>query len=196
LVCSVHIVFIQTRFCSSKSDPLLFVLHRGNSTTYLLLCIDDIILTDSHTSLLSTIIHQLRSEFAMTDLGPLAHFLVILVQCTRDGLFLSQQQYALELLDRAHMSNCNPCLTPADTKSKPSLSDGNPLSNPMEYHSLAGALQYLKLTRLDICFVVQQACFSCILPPIDICICSNGFYVTSKELFTMGFFFPSPPPPI
>jgi hypothetical protein len=145
-------------FCSSKSDPSLFDLHRGKSTAYLLLYVDDIILTTRHTSLLKTIIHQLRSEFAMTDIGPLAHFLGISVQRTRDSLFLSQQQYDAELLYHAHMSNCNPCLTPVDTKSKPSLSNGKPISNPTEYHSLAGTLQYLTLTRPDICFAVQQAC--------------------------------------
>jgi hypothetical protein len=56
------------------------------------------------------------------------------------------------------MTNYNSCLTPADSKSKPSLSDGTLLENPMEYRSLAGALQYLTLTRPDICYVVQQVC--------------------------------------
>jgi hypothetical protein len=56
------------------------------------------------------------------------------------------------------MTNYNSCLTPADSKSKPSLSDGTLLENPMEYQSLAGALQYLTLTRPDICYVVQQVC--------------------------------------
>jgi hypothetical protein len=56
------------------------------------------------------------------------------------------------------MTECNPCLTPADTKSKPSITDGHPLDNPTEYRSLTGALQYLTLTRPDICFAIQQAC--------------------------------------
>jgi hypothetical protein len=56
------------------------------------------------------------------------------------------------------MTQCNSCLTPADTKSKPSITNGRPLDNTTEYRSLIGALQYLTLTRPDICFVVQQAC--------------------------------------
>jgi hypothetical protein len=44
-----------------------------------------------------------------------------------------------------------------DTKSKPSVSDGQPLVNATEYRSLAGALQYLTITQLDINFAVQQA---------------------------------------
>jgi hypothetical protein len=54
------------------------------------------------------------------------------------------------------MSNCNSCLTPADTKSKPYITDGKPLANATEYQSLAGALQYLTLTHLDISYAVQQ----------------------------------------
>jgi hypothetical protein len=56
------------------------------------------------------------------------------------------------------MSNCNPCLTPIDTKTKHSIADGQPLPNPTIYRSLAGALQYLTLTRSDIIYAVQQAC--------------------------------------
>jgi hypothetical protein len=80
------------------------------------------------------------------------------VHRTPTGLFLCQEQYATDLLQHANMQNCNPCLTPVDTKSKPSLTDGNPLANPTEYQSFAGALQYLTLTCPDISYDVQQTC--------------------------------------
>ncbi|GJU03858.1 ribonuclease H-like domain-containing protein [Tanacetum coccineum] len=44
-----------------------------------------------------------------------------------------------------------------DTDSKLSA-DGDPVSDPTLYHSLAGALQYLTFTRLDISYTVQQVC--------------------------------------
>nr|GEZ00479.1 ribonuclease H-like domain-containing protein [Tanacetum cinerariifolium] len=94
--------------------------------TYLLLYVDDIILTTSSS----------RSTF---------------------GLFLSQSKFAKEILARVHTQHCNPCKTPVDTKSKLS-SDGDPVSNPTLYCSLAGALQYLTFTRPDISYVVQQVC--------------------------------------
>ncbi|GJW15823.1 ribonuclease H-like domain-containing protein [Tanacetum coccineum] len=80
-------------------------------------------------------------------------------EITRDssGLFLSQKKYALEILDRAHMANCNPSRTPIDTESKLG-SDGDPVSNPSLYRSLAGSLQYLTFTRPDISYAVQQMC--------------------------------------
>jgi hypothetical protein len=108
---------------------------------YLLLYVDDIILTASSITLLNHLINQLWSEFAMTDLGSLQHFLGVSVQRTNAGLFLSQAQYATDILTRANMLHCNPCLTPIDTKTKLSVSDGTPLVNPTEYRSLTGALQ-------------------------------------------------------
>ncbi|GKB15558.1 ribonuclease H-like domain-containing protein [Tanacetum coccineum] len=50
-------------------------LELGPDTAYLLLYMDDIILTASSISLLQRIISLLHAEFAMTDLGPLNYFL-------------------------------------------------------------------------------------------------------------------------
>lgn len=145
-------------FSPSKCDSSLFILKTPSATAYLLLYVDDIILTANTPTFLSHIISKLCSQFAMSDLGPLRHFLGIQVTTTATGLVLSQKQYALDILARAHMSNCNPCHTPVDTNSKSSSSTGSLLSQPTVYRSLVGALQYLTLTRPDISYAVQQVC--------------------------------------
>nr|GFB21099.1 ribonuclease H-like domain-containing protein [Tanacetum cinerariifolium] len=53
-------------------------------------------------------------------------------------MILSQKKYALELLDKAHMANCNPTQTPVDTETKPG-SDRDPISDHTLYCSLAGS---------------------------------------------------------
>ncbi|GKD42727.1 ribonuclease H-like domain-containing protein [Tanacetum coccineum] len=73
------------------------------------------------------------------------------------SLLHSTSKFAEEILERAHMQNCNPCKTPVDTESKLG-SDGDPVSDPTLYRSLAGALQYLTFTRPDLSYVVQQVC--------------------------------------
>ena len=62
-------------FVEAKSDTSLFVYQRGSDTAYLLLYVDDIVLTASSTNLLWRIISALQREFAMKDLGELHHFL-------------------------------------------------------------------------------------------------------------------------
>ena len=107
--------------------------------------------------LLQRTISTLQHEFSMKDLGQLHHFLGMQVQHTPSGLFLSQRQYMIDILDRAGMSNCKPSSTPVDTNPK-LPADGPPVSDPTDFRSLAGALQYLTFTRPDISYAVQQIC--------------------------------------
>ena len=145
-------------FLNAKADTSLFVFHRGTDTVYLLLYVDDIILTASSSEVLRQIISALQHEFSMKDLGKLHHFLGMKVQ-HRDGcMFLSQQQYMMETLDRAGMAECKPCSTPVDTNPKVSTDVGQPVQDPTYFRSLAGALQYLTFTRPDIAYVIQQVC--------------------------------------
>ncbi|GKE10789.1 ribonuclease H-like domain-containing protein [Tanacetum coccineum] len=95
-------------FQHSKTDSSLFVFHRGSDIAYLLLYVDDIILTASSSAFLQRIIAFLHNEFAMTDLGSLNYFLGISAQRSASGLFLSQSKFVEEILERAHMQNCNP----------------------------------------------------------------------------------------
>ncbi|XP_056685955.1 uncharacterized mitochondrial protein AtMg00810-like [Spinacia oleracea] len=125
---------------------------------YVLLYVDDIILSTSSDTLRKSIMSLLFSEFAMKDLGPLSYFLGIAVTRHSGGLFLSQKQYATEIIERAGMASCKPSSTPVDTKAKLSASTGSPTDDPSLYRSLAGALQYLTFTRPDISYAVQQIC--------------------------------------
>nr|GEX24571.1 ribonuclease H-like domain-containing protein [Tanacetum cinerariifolium] len=52
------------------------------------------------------------------NLGPLNYFLGISATRTTFGIFLYQKKYATEILEQAHMLNCNPCRTPIDTEKK------------------------------------------------------------------------------
>jgi hypothetical protein len=150
--------FIQTLgFIPSRSDYSLFVYHSNNQIAYLLLYVDDIVLTASSTTFLTHIISLLQNEFSMTDLGSLHHFLGIAVTRDSSGLFLSQRQYSIDLLTRAGMLDCQPSRTPVDTSSKFS-SEGDVFPDPTLYRSITGALQYLTITRPDLSYAVQQAC--------------------------------------
>lgn len=96
-------------------------------------------LAASATNLLHHIIASLRSEFAMINLGALNYFLEVVVSRENHDMFLSQQKYAIHILERAHMLNCKPARTPTDTSAKFDGS-GPPVTDPTLYCSLAGAL--------------------------------------------------------
>ncbi|XP_004295686.1 PREDICTED: uncharacterized mitochondrial protein AtMg00810-like [Fragaria vesca subsp. vesca] len=96
--------------------------------------------------------------FSMKDLGRIHYFLGI--EATYDGPspYLTQKKYIVDLLTRTKMLDANPCATPAATGQKLSLHSGKKLSDPTEYRSVVGALQYLTLTRPDISYSVNQVC--------------------------------------
>ena len=99
-------------FVEAKTDTSLFIFRRGTDMIYLLLYVDDIVLTASSPALLRRTIQALQLEFSMKDLGELHHFMGMCVERHGSGLFLTQRQYMLEILDRAGMAECKPCSTP------------------------------------------------------------------------------------
>jgi hypothetical protein len=105
-------------FGEAKADTSLFIFRRGADTVYLLLYVDDIILTASSTTLLRRTISALRWEFVMKDLRPLHHFLGITVERHPDGMFLHQRTYTLDIIKRAAMTDCKPCTTLVDLQAK------------------------------------------------------------------------------
>ncbi|XP_066323353.1 uncharacterized mitochondrial protein AtMg00810-like [Miscanthus floridulus] len=113
------------------------------------------VLTGSSTAVLQHIVDRLRAEFATKDLGELRFFLGIDVKRTPSGFLLSQQRYAEDVFDRAGMLNCKPASMPIDAKGKLSA-DGAKIDDASTYRSLAGALQYITVTRPDLAFAVQQ----------------------------------------
>jgi hypothetical protein len=76
---------IKIGFRAIRSDSSLFVYHCDGDIAYILLYVDDIVLTGSSSRLLCSIVNQLRTEFAVRDMGALNFFLGIDVQRTADG---------------------------------------------------------------------------------------------------------------
>lgn len=109
---------LRLGFQHSKTNSSLFIFWLGSDTAYLLLYVNDIILTSSSLLFLRHIISALSREFAMTDQGPLSYFLGIYATRSLTGLFLSQQKYEIDILEGANLLNYNLCKTPVDTDSK------------------------------------------------------------------------------
>lgn len=95
-------------FSQSHYDSSLFNYRFRHTFAYLLLYVDDIVLTTSSQALLQQLITSLRTEFAMTDMGHINYFLGISIQRTRTDMVLNQNKYVLDIHDRAQMMSCNP----------------------------------------------------------------------------------------
>ncbi|KAB2602040.1 surfeit locus protein 2 [Pyrus ussuriensis x Pyrus communis] len=94
----------------------------------------------------------------MKDLGPLSYFLGVEVTYSGHNMHLTQSQYALDLLERTKFIDVQPISTPVPTGHKLGQYDGEPYSNPEQYRMVVRALQYLKITRPDLSYSVNQVC--------------------------------------
>jgi histone deacetylase 1/2 len=147
-------------FKASKADTSLFFYHKGAVTIFILIYVDDIVVASSTQEATTCLLQDLRKEFALKDLGVLHYFLGIEVSKIRDGILLTQEKYARDVLQRVNMMDCKSVATPLSTSEKLSAHEGNLLGprDATTYRSVVGALQYLILTRPDISFAVNKVC--------------------------------------
>jgi hypothetical protein len=88
----------------------------------------------------------------------LHYFLGIQVIKQNDGIILSPEKYAAEILHRAGMHSCKGVKTLLATSKKLSAGVGVPFieEEASKYCRLVRGLQYLTLTRLDVSFAVNK----------------------------------------
>lgn len=72
------------------------------------------------------------------------------------GIFLSQRNYALQLVEDVGLLASKSTTLPMDPNLKLHANEGSLLTDPTEYRCLIGRLLYLTVSRLDITFVVHK----------------------------------------
>jgi hypothetical protein len=89
---------IKLGFQVSKTNTSLFFYDKGGVTIFLLVYVDDIIVASSSQEAVDAMLKDLRSDFALKDLGQLHYFLGIEVQHISNGIHLSQGKSASDML--------------------------------------------------------------------------------------------------
>uniref|UniRef100_A0A2N9I7A2 Uncharacterized protein n=1 Tax=Fagus sylvatica TaxID=28930 RepID=A0A2N9I7A2_FAGSY len=143
-------------FHSSKLDTSLFISRNSLYPIYVLIYVDDIIITSSSNQAIDTLLSNLKSDFAVQQLGPLKFFLGIEVLNSPNGVLLSQQRYIKDILSRTKMLDAKSVNTPMASSISLSAHEGEPFPDHTLFCSTVGALQYLSITRPDIAFAVNR----------------------------------------
>lgn len=130
-------------------------IHNG-TFVYILVYVDDIIVTGSSNALIQEVINALSHRFSLKDPTDLCYFLGIEAIRNSKGLHLMQRKYIIDLLAKTKMLDAKPVTTPMSPHPKLTLSMGSPLQEPTEYRMVVGSLQYLAFTRPDIAFAVNK----------------------------------------
>lgn len=149
--------FLTAMGChNSLADTSAFIYLQGKNIIYVLVYVDDIVITGSTTPLVDAFIRCLAARFSLKDAMDITYFLGIEATRTSQGLHLMQQKYIIDLLKKANTSDAKPVSTPLATTPRLSLTSGSPLADPREHQQIIGSLQYLAFTRPDIAFGVNK----------------------------------------
>lgn len=153
-------------FQNTKSDTSLFILKGKDHIIFLLIYVDDIIITGNNTKFLDVFIKQLNVVFSLKNLGELHYFLGIEAHRDASGMYLKQSKYIGDLLNKFKMEHASSCPTPMVT-GKQFTVEGDKLQEPTVFRQAIGGLQYLTHTRPDIAFSVNKLSQYMSSPTID-----------------------------
>ncbi|XP_021829822.1 uncharacterized protein LOC110770049, partial [Prunus avium] len=110
------------------------------------------IITRNDKQEISQLQQCLAKEFEMKNLGGLKYFLGIEVARSKQGIFLSQRKYVLDLLAETGMLDCKPVDTPIVQNHRLGEYPNQVPTNKERYQRLVGRLIYLSHTRPDIAY--------------------------------------------
>ncbi|KAE8728448.1 hypothetical protein F3Y22_tig00004355pilonHSYRG00008 [Hibiscus syriacus] len=135
-------------------EHALYIKIKDEDILIVCLYVDDLIFTESNPSMFNEFKDVMMKEFEMTDMGLMAYYLGIEVKQQNDGIFISQESYAKEILKKFKMENCKPISTPAEYGIKMTKHEEGESVDPTFFKSLVGSLRYLTYTRPDILHAV------------------------------------------
>ncbi|GJY56667.1 uncharacterized mitochondrial protein-like protein [Tanacetum coccineum] len=119
-----------------------------------LVYVDDIIFGSTKKELCNAFEKLMHEKFQMSSMGELTFFLGLQVQQKKDGIFISQDKYVVEILKKFGFTEVKTASTPIETQ-KPLLKDENGKEVDVHmYRSMIGSLMYLTSSRPDIMFAV------------------------------------------
>ncbi|GJS04207.1 uncharacterized mitochondrial protein-like protein [Tanacetum coccineum] len=127
--------------------------------------VDDIIFGSTKSSMVKDFEDLMQKEFKMSSMGELTFFLGLQVKQSNGGIFLSQDKYVKDILNKFDFRTIKPASTPIEAhKSLGKDEEGEDVDVHL-YRSMIGCLMYLTASRPDIMFAV--------------CLCAR-FQVTPK----------------
>ena len=149
--------FLQSKgFVQSKSDYSLFSRNTTGLLTFVLVYVDDLLITGSDVLGIKQLKQDLHHAFTIKDLGLARYFLGLKICRSSTGTFLNQRKYVLDILSDTGLTGAKPAKFPLPKALRLSIDTGHVLPNPEPYRRIIGRLLYLTLTRPDISYAVQH----------------------------------------
>ncbi|GJV16316.1 retrovirus-related pol polyprotein from transposon TNT 1-94 [Tanacetum coccineum] len=142
---------IEHGFTKGIIDPTLFTRRHGGDILLVQVYVDDIIFGSTNPDFSKRFANLMKNNFEMSMMGELKFFLGLQVHQSPRGIFISQSQYAIELLKKHGLDECVSMSTPMATERLDADLQGTP-TDQTTYRRMIGGLMYLTASRPDIAF--------------------------------------------
>ncbi|GJT13856.1 putative ribonuclease H-like domain-containing protein [Tanacetum coccineum] len=135
-------------------DKTLFIKKDRRDIMLVQVYVDDIIFGSTKSSMVKDFEELMQKEFKMSSMGELTFFLGLQVKQTSAGIFLSQDKYVKDILNKFDFRTIKPASTPIKAhKSLGKDKEGEDVDVHL-YRSMIGYLMYLTASRPDIMFAI------------------------------------------
>ncbi|GJR01309.1 retrovirus-related pol polyprotein from transposon TNT 1-94 [Tanacetum coccineum] len=142
---------IKHGFTKGIIDPTLFTPCHGGDILLVQVYVDDIIFRSTNPDFSKCFANLMKNNFEMSMMGELKFFLGLQVHQSPRSIFISQSQYAIELLKKHGLDEFVSMSTPMATKRLDADLQGTP-TNQTTYRRMIGGLMYLRASHPDIAF--------------------------------------------
>ena len=141
-------------FKRGQADRTLFVKRDEKSLLVAQVYVDNIVFGSIIDHLAQEFSEEMKREFEISMVGELNYFLGLQVKQRKDGIFISQDKYAKNLVKRFDLDSKKHTSTPMSSSVKLSLDAAGVEVDPTLYRNMIGSLLYLIVSRPDIAFNV------------------------------------------
>jgi hypothetical protein len=144
-------------FEMGKVDQTLFLLRQGRDILIMQVYVDDIVFGGSSNSLVARFADDMSREFEMSMTGELQFFLGLQIKQLKEGTFVHQAKYTMDIVRNFKMENSKAMTTPMSTTTALDADEEGEHVDQKEYRSMIGSHLFLTATRPDIQFSVVCA---------------------------------------
>ncbi|GJX88740.1 putative ribonuclease H-like domain-containing protein [Tanacetum coccineum] len=145
---------IENGFRRGTIDKTLFIKKDKGDILLVQVYVDDIIFGSTKKSLCDEFEQMMHKKLKMSSMGELTFFLGLQVQQKKDGIFISQDKYVVDILKKFDFITVKTTSTPTETN-KALIKDEEAENVDVHlYRSMIGSFMYLTASRPGIMFVV------------------------------------------
>ncbi|GKD53716.1 putative ribonuclease H-like domain-containing protein, partial [Tanacetum coccineum] len=185
---------LDNRFQRGQIDKTLFIKRVKGDILLVQVYVDDIIFKFTKKDLCTKFEKLMHKKFQMSSMGELTFFLGLQVTQKDDGIFISQDKYVDEILNKFGFSIVKTASTPMAT-SKSLLKDAEAEDVDVHlYRSMIGTLMYLTSSRPDIMFVVCACIRFQVTPKVSHLYVVKRIFIYLKGQPKLGLWYPKDSP--